>query len=60
MSVTDQIKTNIRHGKYFQLLDVVYTFHMIEYQYRGLPHACMVVRLDNAHDIDANNCEDLF
>ncbi len=56
----DQIKTNIRHGKYFQSCDVVYTFHMIEYQYRGLPHAHMILCLDNAHDINANNCEDLF
>jgi hypothetical protein len=33
---------------------------VLEYQYRGLPNAYMVVRLDNAHHIDANNCEDLF
>jgi hypothetical protein len=56
----DQIKTNIRHGKYFQSCEVVYSFHVIEYQYRGLPHAHMMLRLDNAHDIDANNHEDLF
>jgi hypothetical protein len=33
---------------------------MIEYQYCGLPHAHMVFRLDNAHDSDANNQEDLI
>ena len=33
---------------------------MIEYQYRGLPHAHLVVRLDNAHDIDDPNEEDFF
>ncbi len=33
---------------------------MIEYQYRGLPHAHLVVRLDNAHDIDDPNWEDLI
>ncbi len=33
---------------------------MIEYQYRGLPHAHLVVRLDNAHDIDDPNREDLI
>jgi hypothetical protein len=49
----DQIKTNLRHGKYFKLREVDYTFHVIEYQYRGLPHAHMVIGLDNAHDIDA-------
>jgi hypothetical protein len=56
----DQIKTNIRHRKYFQLCEVDFTFHVIEYQHRGLPHAHIVICLDNAHDIDANNCEDLF
>jgi hypothetical protein len=33
---------------------------MIEYQYRGMPHAHMVFCLDNAHDIDADNQEDLI
>ena len=33
---------------------------MIEYQYRGLPHAHLVVRLDDAHDIDDPNREDLI
>jgi len=33
---------------------------VIEYQYRGLPHAHLVVRLDDAHDIDDPNPEDLI
>jgi hypothetical protein len=33
---------------------------VIEYQYQGLPHAHLVVCLDNAHDIDDPNCEDLI
>ncbi len=54
----DKFKTNIRNGKYFELHEVICIIHVIEYQYRGLPHAHMVFRLDNAHDIDANNQED--
>ncbi len=56
----DQIKMNIWNGKNFDGHDIIYTFHMIKYQYRGLPHAHLVVRLDNAHDIDDPNCEDLI
>ncbi len=33
---------------------------MIECQYCGLPHAHLVFRLDNAHDIDVDNQEDLI
>jgi hypothetical protein len=33
---------------------------VIEYQYCDLPHAHMVLRLGTPHDIDANNCKDLF
>ncbi len=33
---------------------------MIEYQYPGLPHAHLVIRLDNAHDIDDPYREDLI
>ena len=47
----DQMKMNIRHGKYFDGREIIYTFHVIEYQYRGLPHANLVVRLDDAPDI---------
>jgi hypothetical protein len=56
----DQMKMNIRNGKYFDGCEVIYTFHVIEYQYRGLPHAHLVVRLDNAHDIDDPHQEDLI
>jgi hypothetical protein len=54
----DKFKTNIRNGKYFESREVIYIFHMKEYQYPDLPHAHMVFRLDNAHDIDANNQDD--
>ncbi len=40
--------------------ELIYTFHVIEYQYRGLPHAHLVVRLDDANDIDDPNREDLI
>ncbi len=33
---------------------------MIGYQYCGLPHAHLVICLDNAHDIDDPYCEDLI
>ncbi len=56
----DQMKMNIRNGKYFDCCELIYTFHVIEYQYRGLPHAHLVVHLDNAHDIDDPNCKDLI
>jgi len=54
------MKMNIRNGKYFDGREIIYTFHVIEYQYRGLPHAHLVVRLDDAHDIDDPNREDLI
>ncbi len=38
----------------------LYIIHVIEYEYHGLPHAHMVFRLDNAHDIDADNHKDLI
>ena len=38
----DQMKMNIRNGKYFDGHETTYTFHVIEYQYRGLPHAHLV------------------
>ena len=56
----DQMKMNIRHGKYFDGREIIYTFHVIEYQYRGLPHAHLVVPLDDAPDIDDPNREDLI
>ena len=56
----DLMKMNIRNGKYFDGCELIYTFHVIEYKYRGLPHAHLVVRLDDAHDIDDPNREDLI
>jgi hypothetical protein len=44
----DQMKMNIWKGKYFDGCEPTYMFHMIEYQYRGLPHAHLVARLDDA------------
>ncbi len=38
----DKFKTNIRNGKYFESREVIYLIHVIEYLYRGLPHAHMV------------------
>ena len=54
------MKMNIRNGKYFDGRELIYTFHVIEYQYRGLPHAHLVARLNDAHDIDDPNREDLI
>jgi hypothetical protein len=59
-SSLDQMKMNIRNGKYFDGRELIYTFNVIEYQYRGLPHAHLGVCLDNAHDIDNPNCENLI
>ncbi len=56
----DIFKTNIRNGKYFESCKVIYLIHVTEYQYRDMPHAHMVFHLDNAHDIDADNQEDLI
>ena len=56
----DKFKTNIRNRKYFQSREVIYLLHVIEYQYRGLPHAHMVFRLNNAQDTNATNQNDLF
>jgi hypothetical protein len=56
----DKFKTNIRNGKYFKSREVINIIHVIEYQYRGMLHAHIVFHLDNAHDIDVNNQEDLI
>ncbi len=56
----DKFKTNIRNEIFFKSCEVIYIIHVIEYQYCGLPHAHMVSRLDNAHDIDANNQDNLI
>ena len=41
---------NLRVGKYFGGAKIVYEMRVIEYQHRGLPHAHIVVRLDNHPD----------
>ncbi len=38
----DQMKMNIQNGKYFDGHEPTYKFHVIEYQYLGLPHAHLV------------------
>ncbi len=40
--------------------EVIYIIHVIEYQYHGMLHAHMVFSLDNTHDIDANNQNELI
>jgi hypothetical protein len=56
----DQMKANIRNGKYFGSRGTIYIFHVIEYQYCGLPHAHMVFRLEDAYGIDAENQQALI
>ena len=48
-----QICANIRSGKYFHGSKVAYMLQVIEYQFRGLPHAHMVIHL--VDDIDTYN-----
>ena len=38
---------NIKHGKYFGGRKTVYFLYVIEYQFRGLPHAHIVFKLEN-------------
>ena len=42
---------NLKQGKRFNGGKVQYIMYVIEYQHRGLPHAHIVVRLDN-HPVD--------
>jgi hypothetical protein len=56
----DQFKHNIRNGKYFGGRTVVYGLHVVEYQFRGLPHVHMVLRLTNCFDIDDEDQIGLF
>ncbi len=56
----DQMKMNIQNGKYFDGHEPTNLFHVIEYQYCGLPHAHLVAQLDDANDIDYPNREDLI
>ena len=48
----DQFKHNLRAGKYFKGATIVYILHVIEYQFRGMPHAHIVFRLEKGIDID--------
>ena len=56
----DQFKMNLCNGKYFDGRKPMYGFHVIEYQYCGLPHAHLVSRLENGHDIHDPNRDDLI
>ena len=56
----NQFKMNLRNGKYFDGRKPIYGFHVIEYQYLGLPHAHLVARLENGHDIHDPNRDDLI
>jgi hypothetical protein len=56
----DLMKKNIRNGKYFGGCEITYTFHVIEYQFRGLPHSHIVLRLVDAPDTEDENGEELI
>ncbi len=56
----DQLKMNLRNGKYFDGRELMYSFHGIEYQYCGLSHAHLVAHLSNAPDINDQNHKDLI
>jgi hypothetical protein len=56
----DQLKMNLRNGKYFDGCELIYSFHVIEYQYCSLPHAHLVACLKDAPDITDQNHEDLI
>jgi hypothetical protein len=56
----DQLKMNIRNGKYFDGRELIYSFHVIEYQYRGSPHSHLVACLKDTPDITDQNHEDLI
>ncbi len=56
----DQMKTNIGNGKYFGGRELTYHFHVIEYQYYGLPHAHLVARFEDAYNINDPNRDNLI
>ncbi len=56
----DQLKMNLRNGKYIDGHELIYSFHVIEYQYHDLPHAHLVAHLKEASDITDQNHEDLI
>ena len=43
----DAFLHNLKNGKYFENHKVNYILRVIEYQHRGMPHAHIVVQLDN-------------
>jgi hypothetical protein len=43
---------NLKHGKYFGNRKCVFVMYSIEYQWRGLPHAHVCVRLENVPSAD--------
>ncbi len=51
---------NLRNGKYFDGCELIYSFHVIQYQYCGLPHAHLVACLKDAPDITDQIHEDLL
>jgi hypothetical protein len=56
----DLMKKNIRNGKYFGGREITYTFHVIEYQFCGLSHAHIVLRMVDAPDIEDKNGEEFI
>ncbi len=56
----DLMKKNMRNGKYFGGRETTYTFHVIEYQFFGLPHVHIFLRLADAPDIEDENGEELI
>jgi hypothetical protein len=45
---------NLKRGKYFEGLETIYLFRVIEYQKRGMPHAHVVVKLKDAPTADGD------
>ncbi len=56
----DLMKKNIRNGKYFGGREIIYTFHVIKYQFWGLPHAHIVVCLSDVPDVQDDNQGELI
>ena len=48
----DALLDNIRRGKYFGGHKSVYIIRVVEYQHRGMPHAHIVLKLENMPDED--------
>ncbi len=56
----DLMKKNIQNGKYIGGREIIYTFHVIEYQFWGLPHAHIVVHLSDVLDVQDDNKKNKF